>query len=314
MPDSKARPIVEGGLLSAVSVVLALVSMYIPYAILIWPLPIALLGVRYGVRYGMMTAVVGAMAIGIMVHVQQGLFFLLGGGLVGVVLGECLRRKLSASKVLTATVAAALLANVALIGVAAVVMQVDVLQMTNEVQDMAVRMAAEFSQEMGGDEAQRAQIEAMGTELAQMMAMLAPTGLFLYALFTAVLNVMLVRTVLRRMRMEVTAFSPFESWQFPGWVLYLFVLSLVGIYWGGRWLSDTLMMVSSNVNSITSLALFVQGVSLLYYVSRHNQIVKRIWWLLVVFSLISPFFNIMMVTLGGIDILMNYRKIREKQV
>lgn len=314
MASTQARPIVEGGLLAAVSVAIALVSIYVPYANLIWPLPIALLGARHGVRWGVMSAVVGAMAVGLMVHVTQGLFFFLGSGLVGAVLGACMRRQVSAGRTIAFASAAALVSNLVLIGVGMLIMQVDLAGLHAQMQESVTLAVAEVGALMAADEAQRAQIEMLGQEMAQMITVMIPSVLAFCALITAVLNFVLTRAVMLRMRMEVPSFSPFESWRMPGWVLYLFVLSLVGIYWSDRWASDMLFMVSVNVNNVMALALFLHGLALLRYIANRNAFVRRVWWILVVLAFVLQMVNIMMIVLGGLDILMDYRKKHEKRV
>lgn len=314
MANSQAKPIVEGGLLAAVSVAVALISMYVPYANLLWPLPIALLGVRHGVRWSVMSAVVGAMAVGLMVHVTQGLFFFLGSGLVGAVLGACIRRGMSAGKTVGLASAAAFVSNLVLIGVGMLIMQVDLVGLHAQMQEIVMRTVTEVGGVMAADEAQRAQFDALSKEMAQMFTMMVPSVLVFCALFTAGLNFALVRAVMRRMQMAVPSFSPFESWQVPGWVLYLFVLSLVGTYWGGKWESELLTVVSYNVRILMSLGLFVQGLALLRYAANRNAFLGRIYWLIVVFAFLIPTFDLMLIVLGGLDILMNYRKIREKRL
>ncbi len=314
MQGVKARPVVEGGLLAASLAAIAFLSMYIPYANLVWPLPIALISARHGVRYGVMTAAVGALVVGLLVHILTGLFLFLSGGLVGVALGECLRRGISAGKTVAVATVLAFLSNILTIGLAMVIMQVDLAQMNAEMVSVIKQTVTEVSQMMAGSEAERQQMEAMGASLAQTYMMLIPSGLFICGLITAVLNFFLARVVMVRLGMSVVSFGPFEMWRFPSWVLYLFVLSLVGMYWGSKWMDETMVMIAGNVQLVTSFVLFMQGVSLLRYIANRNAFLKKIWWFVIVLALFSQFFTVMLVTLGGIDMLMNYRNFREKQV
>lgn len=314
MQGVKARGVVEGGLLAASLAVIAFLSMYIPYANLVWPLPIALISARHGTRYGVMTAAVGALVVGLMVHIMTGLFLFLSGGLVGVALGECLRRGISAGKTVSVATVLAFLSNLLTIGLAMIVMQVDLAQMHEEISAVIMQTVSEVGQMMSGDEAERQQMEAMGAEMVRTYMLLIPSGLAICGLVAAVLNFVLARSVMVRLGMPTVRFSPFEMWRFPSWVLYLFVLSLVGVYWGNKWQHDELIMLSANVQLITSFVLFMQGISLLRYIANRNAFIKKIWWILVAIALFSQFFTIMLVTLGGIDMLMNYRNFREKQV
>ena len=55
MQLARTRSLVEGGILSAMAIVFALISVYIPvlgmFVNLLWPVPIILLGVRHGFRW-----------------------------------------------------------------------------------------------------------------------------------------------------------------------------------------------------------------------------------------------------------------------
>lgn len=314
MQGVKARPVVEGGILAASLAAIAFLGMYIPYANLVWPLPIALVSARHGVRYGVMTAVVSALVVGLLVHLLTGLFLFLSGGLVGVALGECLRRKVSAGRIVSVTTVLAFLSNVLTIGLGMVVMQMDLTQMNQEMVSIIQQTVTEVSELMGGSEAERQEMQAMGDAMARMYMMLIPSGLFICGLITAVLNFVLARVVLMRLGMETVSFDPFEMWRFPSWVLYLFVLSLVGLYWGDKWADETLTMVAWNVQLTMSFVLFIQGAALLRYIANRNAFVKKIWWILIVIALFSQFFTTMMVVFGGIDMLINYRNFLEKQV
>lgn len=314
MASTQARPIVEGGLLAAVSVAIALVSIYVPYANLIWPLPIALLGARHGVRWGVMSAVVGAMAVGAVANGLEGLFLLLGSGPVGSVMGACFRRDMSAERLLLIGTVSAVVSNLLLIGAAMFVLQGDFLQMIADMRSHVVSAVTEFGQMMNDGAMTSEQLAVMGEKITDEYMMMIPSALVLYSMFTVVLNFMLITPILYRMRMEVPSFRPFESWRMPGWVLYLFVLSLVGIYWGDKWSLDPMVILSENVRIFMSLALFVHGLALVRYAANRNRLLGRLYWVIVILMFLFPVFNIMMIVLGGLDILMDYRKKHEKRV
>ena len=61
---TRVTSMTESGLLAAITVVMALIGVYVPLlgtvAILMWPLPILILIVRHGLRWGVMAVVVSA--------------------------------------------------------------------------------------------------------------------------------------------------------------------------------------------------------------------------------------------------------------
>ena len=68
MRTTRVQPMVEGGILSAVAILFALISVYVPFigvfVNLIWPVPIILLGVRHGYKWSLMATVVAGILIG----------------------------------------------------------------------------------------------------------------------------------------------------------------------------------------------------------------------------------------------------------
>ena len=312
--NGQARPITEGGMLVAVSAAIALLSMYVPYVNLLWPMPIALLGVRHGMRWGVMTAVCGALAVGVVMSVVQGLFLFLSGGLVGIVLGECLKREMSAGRLLAITTGTALVSNLVLIGAAILVMDIDLIEIDAKMGEAVLAAVTDAAPFLGLEATDTAALEQMSAEFRRMYMMMLPSGLFFYSLFTAVLNFAFLQPIMRRMQMAVPRFSPFESWRMPGWVLYLFVLSLVGTYWGNKWELMMMIAAAENVHMLTSTALLVNGISLLRYTANRNKLLGRLYWFVIVLAIISPFAVISLMVFGGLDILMNYRKNREKRV
>ena len=99
MTTTRVRPMVEGGILSAVAILFALISVYIPFIgafiNLIWPVPIILLGVRHGYKWSMMATAVAGILIAILVHPLHAVAVAIGFGMTGIVLGHCFRKHLS---------------------------------------------------------------------------------------------------------------------------------------------------------------------------------------------------------------------------
>lgn len=314
MPNRQVKPLTEGGILTAVLVVLAMLSLYIPFVNMLWSLPIALIGARHGLRYSVLTSLVGAIATMVFVQVAQGVVLLLGGALTGIVLGSCLKRQMTGVKTFAWTAVAATVSTILLLGAMMVLLQTDVMQMGASLQEVVRETAREVAQNMASSEAERAQLEVLAEKLTHDFVLLLPSGLIAFGLLCALLNYTIVRVVMRRLNMAVADFPSFDRWRFPVWMLYLFVLSLVGIYWGDKWNSEMLFAVAYNTECIVRFFLFLQGISLLWYVKGRNTLIGRIWWLPVLLAFVSPLVEIAFVVLGGIDIWMNYRKIGEKQV
>ncbi len=121
MGQTKVVPMVEGGILAAVSIIFAFISVYIPligaFVNMIWPVPIILLGVRHGYKWSIMATVVSGLLIAMMVHPLQAISVVVGFGLIGIALGYALHAQYSAGKTLLYGSIASFVSKIAVIGI-----------------------------------------------------------------------------------------------------------------------------------------------------------------------------------------------------
>ena len=75
--ENRTRSLTESGILAAVLVVLAIVAVYVPIlgivAVLLWPLPVTVLIVRHGFRWGVMALAVASLLIAMLIEPTIGL-------------------------------------------------------------------------------------------------------------------------------------------------------------------------------------------------------------------------------------------------
>ena len=92
----KTSAMVEAGILAAIAIVFAIISMYVPvigsFINFLWPLPIAICGMRNGLRWSVMTLIVADIAVAVLISPLHAFSLLAAFGLVGLTLGECMRR------------------------------------------------------------------------------------------------------------------------------------------------------------------------------------------------------------------------------
>ena len=94
----KTSAMVEAGILAAIAIVMALISMYVPVAGVfvnfVWPLPIIICGMRHGLKWSLMSLTVAGIIVAIIISPLQAFFLVAIFGLMGIVLGECMRRRM----------------------------------------------------------------------------------------------------------------------------------------------------------------------------------------------------------------------------
>ena len=100
----KTSEMVEAGILAAIAVLFAILGAYLPVLgalfSFLWPVPIAVCGMRNGLRWSVMSLIVSCAVIGSLLGPVQSLSIMAMFGLLGLVLGECMHRGFEPGKTL----------------------------------------------------------------------------------------------------------------------------------------------------------------------------------------------------------------------
>lgn len=314
MQTTRVRPMVEGGILSAVAIIFALISVYIPFigafVNLIWPVPIILLGVRHGYKWSLMATVVAGILIAILLHPLHAVGVAIGFGLTGIVLGHCFRKGYSpVTSVLLGSVAS-LISKIIVLSISAVVLDINPLADHTEAMAKAVEQAINLYRNFGLKEAELAQMSESMKGMLSMMKMILPAGFAMASVVDTYLNFLVARAVLRKLGHHIGAFPAFSVWSFSPKILYAFIISMLCMYWGK---SRDLEMVASaglNLQVISSMLLMVQGISVAFFYAAKYEVPKIIRWIFVTIAFTNGFIMQATVFVGAFDIAMDFRKLR----
>lgn len=316
MQQTRVRPMVEGGVLSAVAIIFAIISAYLPvvgpFVNLIWPVPIILLGVRHGYKWSILATAVSGVLIAMLLHPLQAVGVVVGFGLIGIVLGHAIRSNYSPTKTILWGTVASLLSKIAVLAISAVVLGMNPLTMQTDVLSKAVEQAVEMYRGFGMSEENLAQIAGNMQNMVDLLKVILPSGFALAAVIDTYLNFMIARAVLRKLGQYVDGFPPFKLWNLPRFIGYFFVLSLVGMYWGKSREITELYNLAANVQVLTSMFLFVQGMALFYYVADKYNLSRITRGIILVLILTSGFLSQGLIFAGGIDMAVDYRGVRKR--
>lgn len=313
----KTSAMVEAGILSAIAIVMALIAMYVPvigaFVNFVWPLPIIICGMRNGLKYSIMSLIVATIIIAIIISPIQAFFLGAIFGLLGLVLGECMRRHMPPMKLMLYGSVGAVVALILNIILSFAVLDIDpIAMMFKSFEDSLVTMG-DFYRSHGISEEDTKLAVANYAEMIKMMRIIMPGAFLLSAPMLAFVNYFVAKKVLQRLGESFEDFPSFRLWKFPAWILVPFFASLVGVtYFFINKLTDTWMYkLCVNVQTVCTFCLVLQAVSLIYwYVDAKN---KPKWWAGVATTLtfIIPIMAQIMVYVGAMDMVADFRKIRK---
>lgn len=313
MRGRTVQPMTEGGILAAISAAMALIGVYVPlvgtFAALLWPLPIILLVVRRGVRWGILAMVVSGLLISLLFHPLQAIMMVAAFGLVGLTIGFAYRKGYGATRTLLLATFVSVVSKVLVIGGSILIMQINPLQFQADAMQEAFDYSVEQYRSAGFSEQQIQESTQNFQNSMKMAQMLFPPAIVFAGMFDAYLNVVISGKVLQRIGWgKIAPLLPFSAWRFPWGVVYLYAFSLIGMYWGETRQIGWLTQVSLNVNLFSGMLGFVQGASILNCAANRYNLSKWLRGIILVLALLNGFLLQTISLIGLFDIIFDYRR------
>lgn len=309
MTNYTTRPLIEGAMLTAVTVIMAIMGTALPmffFLVYILPVPIAINIFRHGLRWGLISIVASSLIAGTVFGVYSALSIVTVTLFVSPALGIGFKH-FSPTKNLIVAMAASVVSVVLALCVAFFLMQIDFLKDMQDILNSATESSIEMYKVMGLADTD---IQANAEQLRNIMKLIIlslPAGIALSAVGSALINFLLTLRLLKRLgAKDLTGLPPFECWRMPIIFLFLYGFSLIGMYWGNTRSIELLYNISFNINYFASMFCRLQGLSLLYCALQHFKLPVLPKILIMFFVIFTPFMEILMYA-GLFDMIFDYR-------
>lgn len=308
------RALVEGALLTAFTVLLSFISIYIPlvgtFASLFVAVPIIVLVVRQGMRTGIMASVVSALLVAILAQPYQALVVLFAAGLVGISIGGAIQEGLSATKAVLIGCVSATIAEVALLLASLYILKINTNTMDVKAMSQAVESALTIYRKTGMSDAQVDSMKAMFEQAIKIVKLTIPGALVMGGLGSTILNYLMTRAVMVRVGYSVEPLPPFRRWTFPGYILLGLVAGGLLVLLGRGQGIGAVTTTGANLVYFFGLLEFIQGLAVVAALGeRYNR--ATVVWVGIALWLIQPaVFVTMGLWLGTLDPFVDFRKTR----
>lgn len=309
---TRVTSMTESGLLAAITVVMALIGVYVPFlgtiAVLMWPLPILVLIVRHGLKWGVMAVVVAGILTAALVEPMVSLRLALAFAPGGVALGFGFRKDWSPVRTLTTGIVCSMAAKLAALALLFALTGVEPFSSQFDIMEQSFDSSAEIYRNMGMTEAQIEESRTTFTENLSIVRLLLPLIVIMMGVMDTMLNYFLGGIVLRRLGHDVRTLPPFAEWRLPSIFAYLFGFSLVGAYWGSTRDISLLYQASLNAMMLATFAGMLEGVCVYTYASRHFRWPKFFSFAMITFIMLNGFLLRILCLIGLFDMVIDYRK------
>ena len=305
-------PTIEGGLLVAITVILGLVTVYVPiigmFVEFFCALPLAVLTARQGFNKGLTALVVTFILLSMLISPVLAIRLAFGFGICGVALGWSLRKNFGAVRIFFTLMVVSSAAQVATLLLLIIALDVNLIDTQIEVVRESFAESFAMYEGMGVDKSRIAEAKAQVEPALQTLALLMPTLIMFTALINAATTWLAAHWIFPKLQMKIPTLPPFAEWRFPVLFLYTAIIGGLSMYWGFTRGWTEIQEISLNLTIVSMLIGLIQGLALMSAVfDRHNvsKLVRRLLYAIVILNM----FLLQLVAITGlIDMLFDYRK------
>ena len=312
MSEQGARPVATAGVMTAAAVVYALAAIYLPMLTMLmgmlWPVFIALVTLRAGLRWGVLTAASALLLMMLLVTPVTGAFFVLSFAPTGLALGALFARQAGTLQALTAGAMASLAGKAAAALMMLLLFGLNPFALDVSMAEQTMDETLGVYRTLGMDEAQIAETRTASMAVLELFVLMLPALFLGSSVLEVAVCFAVLRKVLARLGIPAAPFPAFTQWRLPVLFPYLFAFSLIGVYWGTTRDIAWLYQASLNGYLIAFIAGLVQGASLLQTLMNRFQVSPFVRALLYIFILLNGILTQLLSWTGLFDMVFDYRR------
>lgn len=317
MSEQGARPAATAGVMTAAAVVYALAAIYLPMLTMLmgmfWPVFIALVTVREGLRWGVLGTVASLLLTMLFATPVTGAFFVLSFAPTGLVLGVLFRRRADTVRALVGGALASLGGKAAAALMMLLLFGLNPFALDISTANATMDETLALYRSLGMTEEQLAETRRASEGVLELFVLMLPALFLGSSVIEVAACFALLRKVLARLGLPAAPLPAFTAWHLPVFFPYLFAFSLIAIYWGTTRDLAWLYQVGLNGYLIAFIAGLVQGISLMQFLMKRFQVSSFVRILIYVFIVLNGFMTQIVSWTGLFDMAFDYRrKFRER--
>lgn len=313
--NTSTRALVESGLMTALTVVLMLGAYYLPLlgyvAMFLWPLPIAMLYVRHGIKYSLLALIASGLVMGMMSGFATALSMMLGFGLASIIMGYCATHKKPAYLTIVMMGVAIFIGVLVMLKAYSLVWGQDIITMTIETFNQSIESVKELYASMNvPKETINTVLNAIDTSK---LVMIMPIALAGSSLIMAFISYTIAGKLFKRFGYEMDPVKPFSEWYLPKAMVFVITLIVILSYiaYNAKW-----NMAESYFNNsyLAFVYMFmVNGLCALDFFLKKKALPKAVRVIICILCVVTGLSTILMF-IGLLDNALNLRKLDKTRI
>ncbi len=308
MTTTKLRPLTESSLLTALSVIIGAAGLYIPFVILFWTLPITIITARHSIKYGTLSIIISTMLLCLFLTPVTALPLAVSSAPLALTLGYGFNHGWSAVKVFLSSFLASVIGTVLFIALTFYMTGINMFTDQIEVFKTAMLDTNATFSEMGVTSEAMLDAKRQTDHIVNILILVMPMMFVLNALLKLVINYMASTMLLKRLGMNnISSLPPFTKWHFPKQFIYIYILALLGMYWGSTRDIQLLYQISLNAYLFSTVIGLMQGLSVVRFFYKVKNWPTAIWIFIIIMLCVNMIIIQLIAIAGFFDMMFNYR-------
>lgn len=306
------KSIVEGAFFAAITAVLFVISIYIPLlgtvVSFLCPLPIIMLTLRHSLKLAVIAMVISGLLVSFLAGPFQGLMVILGFGLLGVVLGYCIKKKYSFNEIIIIGSAASFISKLFILMLGFWLLDVNPFLFDVEQINEIVNQSLNLYKSMGLTVEQLESLKETLSQTLMIIRIALPALLIISSIFDTFLNYYVARLVLKRFDYQLPASIPFIHWRASKSFFWSYFTGIVLIFIGSKYNILLLNKIGINIQVIFSIIFLICGISIVGFFMENRKLSKILKWTAYVIVCIFPLLSQIATWAGMLDAWFDLRK------
>jgi uncharacterized protein YybS (DUF2232 family) len=313
--DSSTRSLVESGLLTAVSIVLMLFSIYMPgfyfIGIFLWPLPITFIYIRHGAKYSIMSLVVSGIVMAMLSDPITATTLIGTFGILGLIMGYCVSSKKTVFFTLLFMSISYFIAMIVMIKGLNLLTGLNIIEEAINRMMSAIENVKSLFLESG---ASKENVEMLFKALptAEILKMMLPGALIVSSVIVSFLSYIIAGNLFKRFGYNLNRVPSFTKWYIPVQIaLGLLMLMILGFilnksnieYGEGFFIT---------ISIVFRFVFLVNGMAYAAYFLRGKNIPIALVVVILFFGASYPLSEVIVIS-GMVDYTLNLRKLDPKR-
>ena len=285
------KVIIESVLIGVISTLFVLLIAMIPILnvlVLLFPVPLIVVGVRRGVAAGLASLLIAGLLMSLVVHSLLGLLFIMIHLFLVAGLPFSFQKGLDFyENILISSFGSLVSILITLQAYGWIAGRTFFNMLWQGLRDFFMEGVLDFEQMLAlyhqmGLLREFENARQVTEVFISQMQLMVPSALLIFSIVFGVLNFLVARLVLRKLRHEVPFVPEFSGWALPRGMGFGFLLLLLFSYIGSTIGIDNFHGVFLTVYSLVSFIFMVQGLAVLWYFLRAGKVPVPLRWVLMV--------------------------------